>query len=144
MALETDHQQLGSIDPRSHLAAYSGWLGIAGEHCCWPLNAGPLGGVAMPMNKREAIKRYRALYEGLNAIILEWDPYNLYREGELDDEFSHEVARLLAAVQHSESEADAIDAVQKIFAASFSEHDFSRSSCEEIGRRVFSWWQAQQ
>jgi hypothetical protein len=97
----------------------------------------------MPLSKREAIKKYRALYEGLNAVILEWDPYNLYRQGELDDEFSDEVTRLLAALQHTESDADAIDAVQKIFSESFSEHDFSRSSCEDIGRRVFSWWQAQ-
>lgn len=96
------------------------------------------------MEKREAIKRYRVLYEGLNAIVLEWDPYNLFCEGELDDEFSDEVARLLAALQHAKSESDTIDAVQKIFSESFSDHDFPRSSCDEIGRRVFAWWQVQQ
>jgi len=96
------------------------------------------------MDKREAIKKYRTLYQGLNAIILEWDPYQLYRTGELDDEFSHEVARLLAALQHTQSESGVIDAVQKIFAESFSEHDFPRTSCEEVGRRVFEWWQSQQ
>jgi hypothetical protein len=85
-----------------------------------------------------------AFWLELNAIILEWDPYNLYRQGELDDEFSHEVTRLLAALPRTESEAEAIDAVQKIFAESFSEHDFPRGSCEAVGRRVFSWWQAQQ
>lgn len=93
------------------------------------------------MKKREAIQRHRALYDGLNSLIMEWDPYGLSRAGEIDDEFSLEVARLLAALQHTESEADAIDAVQKIFAESFTEHDFARSSCADVGRRVFSWWQ---
>ena len=100
--------------------------------------------MAILVNKREAIKKYRALYEGLNEIILEWDPYGLFRQGEFNDEFSEEVTRLLAALQHTESEPDAIDAVQKIFAEAFSEHDFPRTACEEVGRRVFSWWQAQQ
>ena len=93
------------------------------------------------MNKREAIHRYRDHYDGLNAIIVEWDPYHLSANGEPDDEFSNEVSRLLAALQHAASEADVIDALQKIFAESFSEHDFPRSSCEATGRRIFDWWQ---
>jgi len=95
------------------------------------------------MTKKEAIRRYRALYRELSSIILDWDPYELYRQGELDDEFSEEVSRLLAALPNVSSEDAAIDAVRKVFAESFSEHDFPRSSCVEVGRRVFSWWKSQ-
>jgi hypothetical protein len=96
------------------------------------------------IKKREAIDRYGALYDSLNSLVMNWDPYGLSRSGEIDDEFSNEVARLLAALPHTESESDAIDAVQKIFAESFSEHDFPRRSCEDVGRQVFSWWRAEQ
>lgn len=96
------------------------------------------------MSKGESIRKYRALYEGLNAIILGWDPYGLSSQGELDDEFSHEVTRLLARLPHAESEEGAIDAVHEVFSQSFSEHDFPRSSCQEVGRRVFSWWKSQE
>ena len=96
------------------------------------------------MRKHEAIQKYSVLYAGLNSLIIEWDPYGLSHQGEINDEFSDEVARLLYALQQTESETDVIDALQKIFAESFSDHDFTRNSCADVGRRVFSWWQAQQ
>jgi hypothetical protein len=41
--LQTDHQQLSSIDLGCRLAAYFwGWVG-SGQRFCWPLNADPLG-----------------------------------------------------------------------------------------------------
>jgi hypothetical protein len=95
-------------------------------------------------DKREAIEKYRALYDGLNAIVCQLDLYGLSRHGEINDEFSDEVTRLLAALQHIKSESEVVDAVQRVFAASFSEHDFSRGACEQVGRRVFSSWQTQE
>jgi len=96
------------------------------------------------MEKREAIEKYRALYDGLNTIVCQWDPHGLSQQGEINDEFSEEVTRLLAALQHAKSESEAVDAVQRVFSAAFSEHDFSRGACEQVGRRVFSWWQTQE
>ena len=52
--------------------------------------------------------------------------------------------RTLGALkQAAGSEAAAIDAVQKVFSQAFSEHDFPRSACEEVGREVFAWWEAE-
>ena len=96
------------------------------------------------MDKRDAIEKYRALYDGLNAIVSQWDPYGLSRQGEVNDEFSDEVMRLLDALPRTNSESEVVDAVQEVFSASFSEHDFSRASCELAGQRVFSWWQTQE
>jgi Domain of unknown function (DUF1871) len=96
------------------------------------------------MDKREAIRKYKTLYKGLNRIILGWDPYGLFKAGEMEDEFSHEVARLLAALSHVDSESDAIDAVHKVFAESFSERDFPRAACESVGREIFAWWTSQE
>jgi hypothetical protein len=48
-AVEPDCQQLGSIDPGCHLAAYSVGRVEAGQRCCQPLNADPLGGEIDPM-----------------------------------------------------------------------------------------------
>jgi hypothetical protein len=47
-----DHQQLGSIDLGCRLAAYFESRIGSGQRCCWPLNAGPLGG-ADPVTNRE-------------------------------------------------------------------------------------------
>jgi hypothetical protein len=107
------------------------------------VNPNTLGGFRSTMNKREAIERYREVYRGLNSIILEWDPYGLYAVGELDDEFSDEVTSILAELQAVESESDAIQAVHRVFAKAFSEHDFSPARCAEVGRKIYAWWRAQ-
>lgn len=92
------------------------------------------------MDKVETIRRYRELYEELNEIVLAWDPYALYRQGELRDEFSDEVTRLLAVLPATRSEDDVVAVVSKVFSESFSTRDFSNSTCRPVGATIFKWW----
>ncbi|RZI56012.1 MAG: DUF1871 family protein [Pseudomonas sp.] len=94
-------------------------------------------------DKKAAITEYRRLYDGLNTLVMSWDPYGLASDGEIDDEFSHEVALVLARLPNCESASDVAVAIQSVFAKSFSEDQFPLSACEPIARIVYSWWSAQ-
>ena len=95
------------------------------------------------IEKKAAIAEYRRLYEALNSLILAWDPYGLFKSGELSDEFSDEVTQILAKLPYCQSEADVAREIQAVFAISFSDHEFTLSACEPIANTVHSWWSAQ-
>ncbi len=95
------------------------------------------------IDKNAAVAEYHRLYKELNSLVLAWDPYGLFKAGELSDEFSDEVTQVLAKLPHCKSETDVAIAIQTVFANSFSEHDFQISICESIGSSVYTWWSAQ-
>ena len=94
-------------------------------------------------DKKTTVAEYHRLYDGLNRLVLGWDPFGLSSAGEIDDEFSHEVTDILARLPHCQSERDVIKAIQTVFAKYFSEDQFPLSACESIGSSVYLWWSTQ-
>ena len=95
------------------------------------------------MDKSTAIARYSSLYSDLNTLVLEWDPLGLYTAGELSDEFSDEVTRVLALLPACQTASDTAEAIRSVFAASFSAVSFPPGSCDDIGSTVHTWWASQ-
>jgi hypothetical protein len=92
------------------------------------------------MDKKEAIRKYKQLFDELNEIICTWDPFGFIRSGAPKDEWSDEVTSILAGLRHTSSSEDVIDLVQKVFSKAFSKEDFPRDSCESVGKEVYEWW----
>lgn len=92
------------------------------------------------MDNSEAVRRTSHLYDELNRIILEWDPYGLSRQGEIADEFSSEVWQLLTRLPEITTEDQTIAALQEIFRGLFPELGWSIIECQATGRRIFQWW----
>jgi RimJ/RimL family protein N-acetyltransferase len=61
MPLQTDQQQLGSVDLGCNLAAYFWGRVGSGQRCCWPLNADPLDGRCNEVGLSEIIQTDRLL-----------------------------------------------------------------------------------
>ncbi|MES2467922.1 MAG: hypothetical protein V4675_11520 [Verrucomicrobiota bacterium] len=92
------------------------------------------------MNKIDAIQRYRQLFDGLNNIILDWDPLDLSNGGKIRDEFSEEATSLLAMLPSVNSELDAAHAVHAVFGGLFSHQQLTNGACGLLAIRVYEWW----
>lgn len=95
------------------------------------------------MTKYQAIQRTGELFDGLNQLVMEWDPYGLSRAGEIRDEFSDEVWALLQLLPNVRSSEDCIDAVVTVFATFFNPIDFTHETCRDFGDLLFRWWDKQ-
>jgi hypothetical protein len=97
----------------------------------------------VPMNKdekKEAVRRTTRLFEELNQIIMEWDPYGLSQSGQMSDEFSDEVWQVLSRLPATATEEQIIQVVADVFGQSFSKAEFHPESCETVGARIAEWW----
>ncbi len=91
-------------------------------------------------NKQQAIRYTVLLFNELNNIVMEWDPYGLSNAREISNEFSDEVWALLQKLADVKTEQDALQIVVEVFSQSFSEQEFNKQTCQEISKRVFLWW----
>jgi hypothetical protein len=92
------------------------------------------------MDKKQAIKKYKQLFDELNKIICVWDPFGFISSGAPNDEWHDEVTSILAGLPHIQIRDDVIDLVQDVFGKAFSKEDFPRESCEQVGKEIYEWW----
>jgi hypothetical protein len=94
------------------------------------------------IDKKEAKRKYKKLFDELNVIICSWDPYGLIRSGAPKDEWYEEVTSILAGLRQTSSKSndDVIDLVQNVFSKAFSKEDFPRERCEQVGNEIYEWW----
>jgi len=86
---------------------------------------------------------YREMIECITAVINEWDPYDLVRDGAPDDEFSQEVAQIAAKVSETKTPMELAEVISSVFAKGFAaEPYFSVNSCMPVASRLFSALQA--
>jgi hypothetical protein len=94
------------------------------------------------MKNSEALRVTRQLFDQLNAIISEWDPYGLSKSGEIADEWNDEVWVLLHHLPGVDSSEEAMAAVAKAFDQTFIEYGHTPPEYAHIGERVYEWWRS--
>ena len=80
---------------------------------------------------------YKRAFEVVRKVIHQWDPYGLLEIGAPPHEFDHEIAAIVAQIPHITSEADAANAVSRVFSMAFQPEGFGPSDCAEAGRNLF-------
>lgn len=97
------------------------------------------------MTKTDAVNTAGTLYDGLNRLVMAWDPYGLSRSGEIDDEFSDEVWAVLRRLPDTASADDVAAVVADVFgrAFTFSPDVFDADACRVVASRIHTWWSAE-
>lgn len=80
---------------------------------------------------------YERAFEVVREVIHKWDPYGLLEIGAPAHEFDHEIARLVAQITHITSDADAANAVSRVFSQAFHPEGFGPLDCAEVGSHLF-------
>jgi hypothetical protein len=82
--------------------------------------------------------KYQKMWDVTAGIIRDWDPYGLLGGGAPGDEFDREIASLVAQIPRIHSEADATQAIARIFASSFEAHSVTEETCSEVGKQLYA------
>lgn len=80
---------------------------------------------------------YDRVFALVRGVINAWDPTGLIAGSAPADEWEEEIARLVAQVPQIRSEADAVDAVSRIFTASLAPVEVSAAECARVGRALY-------
>lgn len=75
--------------------------------------------------------------ELVRTLIHEWDPYALIAGGAPDDEWDHEIAKIVEHLAYIHRPEDAVLILSKIFSDAFIPEDFPPEACQEIGERLY-------
>lgn len=71
-------------------------------------------------------------------VIHAWDPYGLIRGGAPEDEWDHEIERIVAEISTIRSADDATNLISRVFTKAFQPDRFTPSDCADVGRRLFA------
>ena len=74
----------------------------------------------------------------VRAVITEWDPYALLRDGAPPNEFDAETAEVTARLATIRNADDAARVISTVFSAAFEAQPFSPKDCSEVGEKLYS------
>jgi hypothetical protein len=81
---------------------------------------------------------HRRAFAAVEAVIREWDPYELPSSGCPEGELDREIASVVAQIPRIRSERDARDAISRVFSSAFGDRvRFGPERCSEVGTRLF-------
>lgn len=93
----------------------------------------------MRTNDHKALKNsYREIVEIVTTVINEWDPYDLISGGAPDNEFTHEVAQVVAKIDEINSPTAFAQVISCIFSKEFESELFSIEACMPVASRLFA------
>ena len=80
---------------------------------------------------------YEQAFGVVKSMVMDWDPYQLLKNGAPEDEWDSEVASIVAQIPRIGSSNDAVHVVSRIFSSSLGSESFSRADCKDAGERLF-------
>lgn len=70
-------------------------------------------------------------------VILQWDPFNLLKNGAAQSEFDEEISAIDSRISEIHSEQDAIKIISESFTPGFEPGLFSKEICSDVGRTLY-------
>lgn len=92
----------------------------------------------MKTNDHKALKNsYREIVEIVTTVINEWDPYDLINGGAPDNEFTHEIAQVVAKIDEINTPTALAEIISSIFSKEFESEQFPIEACMPVASRLF-------
>lgn len=92
------------------------------------------------MDKVQVLHSFRELYDELNMMLCQFDPYGLLDQGRIADEFDEEAWQILYGLVDVHHVDQAINLVTHVFVKEFSAEDFNKENCSTVATRIYEWW----
>ncbi|MHC4147011.1 MAG: hypothetical protein ACYSWW_22715 [Planctomycetota bacterium] len=80
---------------------------------------------------------YLRACEITKAVIDEWDPYSLLRQGCPSDEFADPASLVVCHIPQMGSVDDAIYVISQVFSKEFEPEYFRPEHCKEVGTKLY-------
>jgi hypothetical protein len=92
------------------------------------------------MDKIQLIITFRQMFNELNEIICQFDPYGLSKGGIIADEFEDEAWEILFGLTNTNNLTEVVLLVSDVFTKSFDTIDFNEKKCYFTAERIYEWW----